>query len=125
MLKETLIFGCLILAIDLPWLKLYMTPKYEKLLGKMGQKISFNPTSAIIAYMIMIFSYSRLIKSDTLCKTRIRAIIVGLVIYGTYGFTLAAFLPHYDLAFATQETVWGMFLMSVCATITYQMTKRT
>ena len=36
--------------------------------------------------------------------------ILGLVIYGTYGFTLSAFMPKYDIYFALTETMWGVFI---------------
>ena len=51
-------------------------------------------------------------------KMLIRAAVLGLVIYGTYGFTLSAILPKYDLVFALKETIWGIFLYTVATKLT-------
>ena len=61
----------------------------------------------------MIMSYPLLIDNADFTKGFINAIFVGIIIFGTYGFTLAAIFPKYDIKFALTETIWGIVLYAV------------
>ena len=58
----------------------------------------------------MIISFPFLIEDKDENKMLLRAAVLGLVIYGTYGFTLSAILPKYTLSIALTETM-GCFLV--------------
>jgi len=118
LLVKTLIFGGIILAIDLPWLMFYMKGLYNELFNKLNISMSGNIVAAILAYTVMIISFPFLIEDKDENKMIQKAAILGLVIYGTYGFTLSAFLPHYDLFFALKETIWGILLYTVSTKLT-------
>ena len=126
---ETFIFAIILLAIDSIWIKVYMGEKYKKFLGN-NQKNTANAYAIILAYFVMIIAYPILIKrsndkdkdehEDHVLRDRlIRAAVCGLVIYGTYGFTLAAVFKGYGLGFAFTEVGWGMFLYTIVTLIVY------
>ena len=63
---------------------------YKELYKKLNISLNANILGAIIAYSIMILSFSLLIydkNKNTMLK---RAAALGFVVYGTYGFTLHA-----------------------------------
>lgn len=118
---ETFIFAIILLVIDGMWIGLYMGKKYRTLLGD-NMKNPVDILAVAFAYMTMILAYPILIKqssNDTLYDILIRASVCGFVIYGTYGFTLAAILQDYDMCFAFTEVVWGTFLYALTSLIVY------
>ena len=115
---KTLIFGLIILAIDVPWLMFYMKNQYVELFKKLNLTMNGSMLGAILAYTVMIISFPFLIEDENKNKMLKRAAILGLVIYGTYGFTLSAFLPNYDLTLALKETVWGIILYTTATKLT-------
>ncbi len=123
---ETFIFAIILLVIDGVWIKLYMGSKYETFLGDNQKKANY--LAVFLAYIVMIIAYPILIKrsddedkdDDNVLRDRlIRAVVCGLVIYGTYGFTLAAIFKGYGLEFAFTEVCWGIFLYTVVTLIVY------
>ena len=78
---------------------------------------------AILAYTVMIISFPFLIEDEDKNKMLKRAAVLGLVIYGTYGFTLSAFMPKYDIYFALKETIWGIILYTTATKITNMIYK--
>ena len=121
---KTLIFGSIILVFDIPWILFYMKNQYKILFNKLKLPFRSNAVPAIIAYIIMILSYPLLInnqqnesRNDLIKKSA----SLGLVIYGTYGFTLSVFLPKYNLLFALKETLWGTLLFTIATIITYEI----
>ena len=118
LLIKTLIFGGIILAIDVPWILFYMKNLYVDLFSKLNLKMSGSIIAAILAYSVMIISYPFLIHDKDEKKMLLRAAVLGLVIYGTYGFTLSAILPKYDLSIALKETIWGVLLYSTATKLT-------
>ncbi len=114
LVKSTLLFAVLILVIDIPWIYFYMGPLYEK----NNLSLQMNLISAMIAYFIMIISFPLLIYDKNKNVMIKRAFYLGLAIYGTYGFTLAAIFPKYGLNLAIRETLWGMFLYTIVTKLT-------
>ena len=53
-----------------------------------------------------------------------RAAALGFVVYGTYGFTLHAVLPKYNLMLALTETIWGTFLYTITTYLTIILSKQ-
>lgn len=113
-LSKYIIFGLVILTIDLSWLYLYMIKEYNQLFRSINLKIKSNILPATIAYLLLIIAYPFIIESDNDNTTLQRAFIFGILSYGIYGFTLAAILPKYSLRFAITETLWGgtLYLLS-------------
>lgn len=118
--KNTILFAICLLVIDGLWLKFYMKDKYIRYFSSINKKMDVNIVSVFVAYLIMIIAYPLLIENNNknIKYGLIKALAVGLVIFGTYGFTLAAIFPKYDIKFALTETLWGMFLYGVSYLIT-------
>jgi len=114
--KRTLIFAAIITLIDLPWIRYVMFPQYKGVFD-----IKMKPEAAIVAYMCMIICYPLIIsKFSTLKEQLMTAATIGFVIYGTYGFTLAAIYDKYPINLAIMETLWGTTLFTIATFLTYK-----
>ena len=71
LLKKTLIFGGIILAIDVPWLLFYMKKQYEILFNQLNLTMSGSMLGAFLAYTVMIISFPFLIEDEDKNKIRI------------------------------------------------------
>ena len=109
LLKKTLIFGIIMLSIDILWIIYVMSGLYKNVF-----KITLNKSAAILAYLCMVLTYSFIIsKFDKLDEQIKVAMILGLVTFGTYGFTLAAIYNKYPLSTAFMEAIWGIILYTI------------
>ena len=112
-LTQTIIFGIVMTLIDVPWISLVMSRLYKNVF-----KIKINYIGAMIAYLCMIVTYPFIIsKFDTLKEKLEVALVIGLITFGTYGFTLAAIYDKYPLTTALAETIWGMTLFTLTTLI--------
>ncbi len=96
------IFGLLLLAIDVPFISTVMAKRYESL----GMRLQ-SPMYAFIAYLCMTLAWF-LIQGDVK-----KGALVGFVVFGTYAFTLAAILPGYTTSVGLLEVVWGTLLYTI------------
>lgn len=115
-MKDLLIFAVVLLVIDIAWLVLYMGNKYSRFFDSLNLTMNKKMVFAALAYGCMILSYF-LIKNKDSNKELLHAFLMGLVIYGTYGFTLATIMPNYTLEFALTEVFWGIILYVVAIKI--------
>lgn len=113
LMRRTLLFGLCLLILDFLWLQLFMKQKYIDYFRSIKIGMSIDKLSIFIAYVIMIGSYPLLIDNPDFITGLIKAVSVGIVIFGTYGFTLSAVFPKYDIKFAITETVWGVILYGI------------
>jgi len=117
---QTVIFAAIITLIDIPWITFVMSKLYKNVFP-----IKLNYLSAILAYVCMIITYPFIIsKFDNLKDKLFIALVLGLVIYGTYGFTLAAVYGKYPLTNALAETLWGMTLFTLTTYLTYLLSNK-
>lgn len=108
-LTQTIIFGIVMTLIDVPWISFVMSRLYKNVF-----KIKINYIGAMIAYLCMIVTYPFIIsKFDTLKEKLEVALVIGLITFGTYGFTLATIYNKYPLTTALAETIWGMILFTL------------
>ena len=116
-LKHTLIFAGIITIIDIPWIKYVMSSQYKDVFD-----IKMKPEAALMAYICMIICYPLIIsKFDTLKEQLMIAATLGFVIYGTYGFTLAAIYEKYPVNLAIMETLWGTVLFTLTTYLTHEI----
>lgn len=116
-LKHTLIFAGIITLIDIPWIRYVMFPQYKGVFD-----IKMKPEAAFIAYLCMIICYPLIISKFTTLKEQLMvAATIGFVIYGTYGFTLAAIYEKYPMNLALMETLWGTTLFTLTTFLTYKI----
>ena len=117
---RTIIFGLVMTCIDIPWIKFVMSKLYRNVFT-----IDINIFATIVAYLCMILTYPFIISKFHKLKEQLEvSAILGLVIFGTYGFTLAAIYNKYPLSTALFETIWGIILYSTTTLITYYIVKR-
>ena len=117
---QTIIFAVVITVIDIPWISLVMSKLYKTVFP-----IKLNYLAAVLAYVCMIVTYPLIIaKSDNLKDKLCIALVLGLVIYGTYGFTLAAVYGKYPLRTALAETLWGMTLFTLTTYLTHLISEK-
>ena len=115
LLKKTLIFGIIMLSIDIPWITYVMSGLYKNVF-----KITLNKSAAILAYLCMVLTYPFIIsKFDKLDEQIKVAMVLGLVTFGTYGFTLAAIYNKYPLSTAFMEAIWGIILYTITTILTH------
>ena len=95
-----------------------MVNEYVELYKKNGLTLNMNTSAALIAYAFLIVVYPLFLKDKTGNDQLNTAAMLGLIVYGVYGFTLAAILPHYDFNLALKETLWGgtLYVSSVVVT---------
>ena len=116
-LKHTLIFAGIITLIDIPWVHYVMFPQYKSVFD-----IKIKPEAALVAYLCMIICYPLIISKFTTLKEQLMiAASIGFVIYGTYGFTLAAIYEKYPMRLALMETLWGTTLFTLTTFLTYKI----
>ena len=115
LIAKTIIFGLVMTMIDIPWITLVMSKLYKNVFD-----IKINNVAAFIAYLCMITAYTFIIsKFNNLKEQLLIAAILGLVIFGTYGFTLAAIYDKYPIQNAFFETIWGITLYTLTTLIVY------
>ena len=116
-LKHTLIFAGIITLIDIPWIRYVMSQQYKGVFD-----IKIKPEAALVAYLCMIICYPLIISKFTTLKEQLMiAASIGFVIYGTYGFTLAAIYEKYPMSLALMETLWGTTLFTLTTFLTYKI----
>jgi uncharacterized membrane protein len=107
-IKEYVLFGIILLCIDLPFINCVMHPEYKKIVNPKN----INLVYIFCAYLIMVLSWT-FIKGNVLLGA-----LTGFVIYGVYAFTLLTILPKYTFRIGMMELVWGTFLFTVATFLT-------
>lgn len=120
-LKASLIFGVILLCIDIPWIYLVMTPIYKKIMAGLNLTIKFKILGGILAYLLLISIYPLLLYIEPFKKQLVRALILGIIVYGVYAFTLYSFHPNYPFSIALLETAWGGILLSITTLLTQKI----
>ena len=121
---EFLFFAIFLLLIDISWLFFVMKRIYSKLFSMNN----INYFSAFVAYSLLISTFFLIYdhkkdSENTLKKKIKRAALLGGIIYGVYGFTLAVFYDKYPLYLAFVETTWGIVLLSIVTLIAHYLEK--
>lgn len=115
LLTKTIIFAVVMTIIDIPWIILVMSKLYKKVFD-----IKLNKLTAGLAYLCMIIAYPLIISNYDTFKEQLRvAAFIGLSIFGTYGFTLAAIYEKYPIENAVAETIWGITLYTLTTIISH------
>ena len=117
-MKQVFLFSVILLIIDLFWISQVMSRLYKGVFN-----IQLKPIAAIIAYSAMILGYYVFIHNlnTTLNDKVTKAFLLGLIIYATYGFTLAAIYSKYPMSLAITETIWGASLFSGVTYLTHKL----
>ena len=112
-LKDFIYFFFIIIAVDVPWIY-NVTSKYYKQIFNNNIGIKLNYYMAITVYIIMTIGYIYFVLNNNNNTNKYYlSFIYGLVLYGTYAFTLAAIFKIFPLKIALLETIWGGTLFTL------------
>jgi uncharacterized membrane protein len=116
------------LGIDIIWLTVIAKNLYSKQIGFLLAK-NFNLAAASIFYLIFIAGLVIFVIVPSLEKKQlIHAVVMGaffgLVTYSTYDLTNLATIKHWPISVTIIDLIWGMFISSSVATITYLLVQR-
>ena len=107
-MKDYILFGVILLLLDIPFIKYVMYKPYLELIKNLDTNVWY----ALCAYLIMILSWY-LIKGDV-----VKGAMVGFCMYGVYVFTLAAILPNFVKVVGFIEVLWGTILFTLATYLT-------
>lgn len=120
-LKLYLITFSAFIVIDMVWLGLVARTFYQKHLGFIMAS-SPNWVAAIIFYLLFIagllfFVVLPGLKDDSLKKSLLRALMFGLITYGTYDLTNLAVVKDWPVIVTVVDMIWGMVLSVVVGSV--------
>ena len=119
LILQTIIFSIIMISIDIPWIIFVMRNLYKNIFP-----MKLNYLAMILAYLCMVLVYPLIIsKFDDIKDKLYIALISGVIIYGTYGFTLAAIYNKYPLKNAFVEVLWGGILYTLTTYLTNFLVK--
>lgn len=110
-------------VIDIIWLGFIAKNFYAKQIGPL-LKPEVNWTAAIIFYLLfvlglVIFVINPAVEKYSLLNALIFGALFGLVCYATYDLTNLALAKDWPLLVTVVDLIWGAFLSSAVAAITY------
>lgn len=122
-IKVFIISMLIFLIFDFTWLGFIAKDLYKNELGHLlKEKVNF--IAAFIFYVIFIIGISVFviipaIKNNSLKDVLIFGALFGLVTYATYDLTNYATLEGFKLKIVIIDLLWGTFLGTITATLTY------
>jgi len=131
MIKNGVQFGIVLLvffAIDMVWLGVVAKGLYAKHLGYiMATKVNWS--AALVFYLLfivglLVFVIQPALVSQSLSELLLKAALFGLVTYATYDLTNLATLRDWPLMLSIVDMIWGAFLSTSTAAITYLIMSR-
>ena len=112
--------GCLVvfLLLDMIWLGVVTRNYYPQQIGHlMADNVNFR--AAAVFYLIYLVGVVYLAvnpaSNPEWTTVAVRGAVLGLVAYGTYGFTNLAVMKAWPVAMTLVDTAWGIFLTSAAA----------
>ena len=103
---DYIFFALALVALDAGFMR-YIGPLYRTHMGVTDVNLVY----ALLAYVVMALSW-RFIQGDLR-----KAALMGLIVLGTYAFTLKAIFPStYTIQMMLSETLWGTLVLFPVAT---------
>ncbi len=122
-LKMYLVAFIIFLAIDAVWLGL-IAPKFYK--NQIGHLMSSSPNliAALVFYLLFIvglvyFAIMPAIDQGSIGKALLAGALFGFMTYATYDLTNLATLKDWPIIVTVVDLVWGTFLSTSIAVLTY------
>jgi uncharacterized membrane protein len=115
------------LLIDFVWLAFISPSLYKSQIGHlMASNVKYIPALAfylLFVFAILILAIYPGLYENNLMKAIYLGALVGLVSYGTYDLTNYATLRDWPLKIVIIDLIWGTFLSSSTATISFLIGK--
>jgi uncharacterized membrane protein len=105
--KLFVIFSIVFLSLDILWLNYFKTKFVPMIENVQKEPVHMNWKGAVLAYLVMLVSYAYLVY-DGDKPNYLKAIVLGLAIYGTYEFTNYATLKNWNTEVLMMDIAWGM-----------------
>jgi uncharacterized membrane protein len=127
-LKLYLITFSAFIVIDMVWLGFVARTFYQKHLGYIIAP-SPNWIAAIIFYLLFIaglifFAVLPGLKDDSLKTSLLRAVMFGLITYGTYALTNLAVVKDWPVLVTVVDMIWGVVLSVIVCLVSLRTAKR-
>jgi uncharacterized membrane protein len=127
-LKRYLVALVFFFTIDMVWLGLIAKKLYQTQIGHL-LKENPNWTAAIVFYLlfilgVVVFVINPAVVEGSLTSALWRGALFGLITYATYDLTNLATMANWPLMITLIDLVWGMFLSSSVATLSYLVIQR-
>ena len=114
--KPIIVFSILLLLIDLIWLIGGKSLHQRTVMNVQKEPLSVRPLPAAIFYIIAAITFYVLVYSERdPQKYILKAMMFGLVAYGTFDFTNLAIFKNYPWGYALLDTLWGTFAITITA----------
>lgn len=115
-------------VVDMIWLGVIARGFYRKALEPLLAP-NINWTAAIVFYFlflvgILIFALLPGLEKRSLSHTMLMAAIFGFIAYATYDLTNLATLRDWPVMLSIVDMIWGSFLSTSTATLTYLIMSR-
>ena len=123
--RSVIVSGLIMIALDVSYLYFLGGSPFARMVESIqGSKFRLNIRGAVVSYSLMLCSLHYFVLSRARNKVSgvsvVRdAAVMGLVIYGVFDSTNMALFSKYKLGMAVADTLWGVFLMSVTASLTH------
>ena len=109
------------ILVDMIWI-IGATKSHNKMIEDVqGSKLVVDPVAASMYYLMAPLAYIFIIKPLSKNKTDVikNAMLVGLLMYGTFDLTNKALFKNYTWKYAVSDILWGMTSMAVSSSIVF------
>tara|TARA_Y100000389_G_C17442556_1_gene509511 strand:- start:393 stop:788 length:396 start_codon:yes stop_codon:yes gene_type:complete len=123
MIKTNILASCILLALDILWVSLYMSREYKKQIKDIqGTEMKTRLYFGAIAYILMVVGLNMFVmpnirKNHELLDSLKYGATFGLVIYGIYDMTAGAVFKDWNMSLAILDIIWGSFVFFISAYI--------
>jgi uncharacterized membrane protein len=120
---QLLIAGAIMGVLDAVWLGVVAKKLYHDELGSM-LAAKPNMVAALVFYVIFVVGVVVFVVMPAVAAGELKVAVglgalLGLVTYATYDLTNLATLKHFPIKIVIIDLIWGMFITTVTATLTY------
>ena len=124
-LFQILIIGMIMIGLDFCYLS-FSKPLYDsQYISIQRVALQIKLSGAVVAYIAMALGlwYFVLKSSRPRANVYLDAMLLGLVVFGTYNATNYALLKKYRLGLAVMDTIWGMSMFTAASFLYLQFIK--
>ena len=117
-MRRIIFSGLTLLILDTIFL-LFVSPMFNtQIIAVQGSPIKLNLVGTFLSYVFLIFGLNYFIIQQQ--RPVLDALLLGLVIYGTYETTTLALLRNWQYKTAIIDTLWGGVLFALTTAIVYR-----
>ena len=120
-MKNVFVFMCVLLLIDVVFIYKIVFERYKNWFKSINLEMKYNYKAMFFAYCLMIVVYPKFIENKDIKQELKNAAIIGGIIYGVYGFTLASIFPKFTFQMGLFEMIWGIILYTTSVYITHKL----